>query len=340
MLDTLRLTADNLSSDALKEHEAWDVKASSDGELKQHEATVFLNAVKDDKDKLLYNGTIKLIYKHQKRYLNIGLSSAPVLVHGTSFKLLQREDLTRLQDSLQKHVNNFADIDISKTSITRLDNSTLYSMNALAGKYIMLLDDMTRNRQQHAQKKYFEGQTLEFYNRRRTCSFYDKFAKNEKNKLELEYIKQANVQSNELRYEIQNKNTSSIKHAFGLTEALTLKQLDTDYMQEALHKQRIKEFHKHFKHTINERQIVLEDFFQTALHMKQKHSKSSLDSMLWYIALQKNFITEEEVRKIMQAAGFSRYAIYRQRKKFEKLKSYDIDKTELYNELKAKIEAA
>ena len=340
MLDTLKMYAENTSEEALKQHQDWQMLLSSDGELVKQHATVFLNAVKDDKDKLHYNGTIRLEYNCQKRFLNIGLSSAPALLFGTSLKTLQREDLTRLQDSLQHHVNSFADIDVSKISITRLDNSTLYSMNALAGKYIMLLDEITRNRQQHAQKKYFEAETIEFYNRLRTVGFYDKHAKNVKNALESTYIQENNVKSNELRFEIQNKKSRSIKHAFKLTEALTLKQLDTDYMQEALQKQRIKEFYKHFKFTIGEQKIRLEDFLNTSIFMKTQHKRTALDKTLWLIALQKNFIDLSTLKAIMYASGYTKQSVYRRMKSLTELLEHDIDKTELYNELKAKIEAA
>ncbi len=255
-------------------------------------------------------------------------------------KTVKRSDLTRLQDELQQQVNSFADIDISKTIISRLDNSALYSMDNTASKYIMLLDSISRSKQHHAKKNYFELETLEFRNRSRIVKLYDKYAKNEKNKLELEYMKLADMQSNELRYEITNKHSRSIRNAFGLTEALTLKQFDTDYFEEALHKQRIKLFQKHFRFTIGEAKIRLEDFLNTSLFMKAKHKRTALDKTLWLIALQKNFIDLNELKAIMYASNYSRQAIHRRMTSLKELLEHDIDKTELYNELKAKIEAA
>jgi hypothetical protein len=340
MLDTLKLYDEHVATEALKQHEDWRTEVTSDGEAVKQHATVFLNAVKDAKDKLLYNGTIRLEYSHQKKYFAVSLSSAPALLYGTSFKTVQRSDLSRLQDALQQQVCKFADIDINTSLITRLDNSVVYSMNALSSKYINLLDELTRNRQQHAQKKYFENETIEFYNRLRTIGFYDKHAKNSKNALESTYIQDNYVQSNELRYEIQNKKSRSIKHAFKLTDGLTLKQLDTDYIEEALYKQRIKEFNKHFKFTIGEHKITLEDFFNTSVFMKTAHKRTALDKTLWLIALKKNFISLSEVRAIMHASGYSKQAVYRRMKSFKELLEHDIDKTELYDELKAKIEAA
>jgi hypothetical protein len=119
---------------------------------------------------------------------------------------------------------------------------------------------------------------------------------------------------------------------------LTLQQLDTDYIHEALLKQRIKEFNRHFKYTIGEHKITLEDFFNTSLFMKAKHKRTALDKTLWLIALQKNFITLSELKAIMHASGYSRQAIYRRMNAMKDLLQYDVDKTELYHELKTKIE--
>ncbi len=339
MLDTLRITAEDLNTEALKQHKDWCFDMNADGEIKKQHATVFLNA-KQEEDKLVYNGTLRFQYSHADKYLNIGLSSAPVLIYGTSFKVFQRKDLTSLQEVLQHHVNSFADIDVSTARVTRLDNSTLYDMNTFTSHYIMLLDSISRSKQHHATKKYFENQTIEFYNNARTTGFYDKFAKNQKNKVELAYIGKHNIQSTSLRFEIQNKKSRSIKHAFKLAEPLTLKQIDTDYFEEALHRQRIKEFRKHFKFTIGEKKVKLEDFLNTSIFMKTKHRRTALDKTLWLLALQKNFIDLTELKAIMQASGYSKQAVYRRMKSLTELLEHDINKTELYEELKAKVEAA
>ncbi len=341
MLDTLRLTFENLSSEALKKHEDWHGKTCLlTGEVKKQEATVYLNASKTKEDKLLYNGTVKLEYNHQKQYMNVGLSSAPVLVYGTSFKVLQRKDLQALQEALQQHIGSFADVDVSKASITRLDNSELYCMDTMSANYICLLDSITRSKQHHAKKNYFENETIEFRNMQRITKFYDKFAKNTKNELELEQAGLLGMKSNELRFEVTNRRSKSIKQAFKLVEPLTLKQLDTDYMQEAFYKQRIKEFHKHFKFVTTEDKARLEDFLNSTIFMKNKHSRTALDKALWYLALEKGFVTLEELKAIMNAAGYPRQTIHRRMKALTELLSHDIDKTQLYEELKAKIEAA
>lgn len=340
MLDTIRLNFENFEPERLKQHSAFKTEVTSEGEAVKQHATVFLNETKGEKDKLTYNGTIRFDYSYKDKYLNIGLSSAPVLLYGTSFKTLQRSDLSRLTEELQKQANSFVDADIRTACVSRLDNSTLYTMNEASSRYIMLLDELTRNRQQHATKKYFEGETIEFYNRLRTTGFYDKYAKNKKNELEAIFAEQQNLSSNELRYEIQNKKSRSIKSAFGLTERLTLQQLDTDYMQEALHKQRIKEFNKHFQFTIGTQRIQLEDFFNTSIYMKARHKRTALDKTLWLLAIQKGFMTLTEVKAIMQASGYSRQAVYRRMKTLEELLQYDISKTELFEELAAKVHAA
>ncbi len=74
--------------------------------------------------------------------------------------------------------------------------------------------------------------------------------------------------------------------------------------------------------------------------MKARHKRSALDKTLWYIALKKNFLSLSEVRAIMHAAGYERSAVYRRMKSLTELLEHDINKTELYEQLKNKIEAA
>ena len=341
MIDTLRLTAPELTSEALKQHESWSGDTCLlSGEVKSQKAVIYLNAQKTEQDQLVYNGTMKLVYDHQKKYLNIGLSSAPVLLYGTSFVTLQRKDITRLKEEMQKQIDCFVDIDITKTVITRLDNSELYRMNTLCSHYIMLLDSITRSKQHHAKKNFFENETIEFRNNQRITKFYDKYAKNEKNTLELQNAGLLGMQSNELRYEITNRHSRSIKHAFKLTEPLTFTQLDTDYMQAALHKQRIKEFHKHFRFVTSQDKARLEDFLNSAIFMKARHKRTALDKTLWYLAIEKGFISLTELKAIMRAAGYPRQTVHRRIKSLTELLAHDIETTQLYEELKAKVEAA
>lgn len=338
MLDTLKLTLQNASSDMLKQHESWQLHTSSDAELKKQDATVFLNKTLDeDKKRTHYNGTIRVDYSHDKRFMNVTVSSLPALMYGTSFEVLKYADMSRIEDAIQAQICDMVDVDLKQAIVTRVDNSTLYTMNEDVAQYIMLLDDISRDEQHRMTKKYFQRETLEFYNRQRTIAFYDKYAKNIKNANEASYTQQNGTRHKELRFEIQNKKATSIRHAFKLQQNLTLRTLQEDYFIQALMTQRKKEFDRHFHFTEEARKITLEDFFTTALFMKAKNKRTALDRTLWLIALQRNFISQEEVRKIMYAAGFSRYQIYRRMKTFEELTSHDIQRTELYEELKSKI---
>jgi hypothetical protein len=338
MLDTIRLTFQNVSPDALKQRkdgELWMLQSTEDGTLNRHQVIQRLNVTEDGK---AYNGTLAVTYDHKQRFLNIGVSSLPALLHGTSFEVLNKKDMQRVGEELSSRVQPFVDIDMNDGVFTRLDNSLLYTMDKQPQVYIALLDEMTRDAQFRMKKTYHQNETLQFRNRQRTIGFYDKYQKNRHNAVEMRFLQACDVdqKKNALRYEIQNKHAKTVRHLFG--RDIALKDIHEDFFAERLHRQRVEMFDKHFRFVIGERKATLEDFLNTSIFMKTRHRRSALDKALWYIAIEKDFITLEEVRKIMKLSGFSRSAIHRRMKDFEALTSHDIQKTELYGELKTKIQ--
>lgn len=340
MLDTLRLNFENIDIDRIKQHNSFRSLYNSEGTLVSQNATVYLNETIDENDKKLYNGTIRIDYSAERKYLNVGLSSAPVLLFGSSFKTLQRKDISPLAEQLQQHLNSFVDADITKATVSRLDNSTLYRMNAPVINYISLLNELSQAKQHHCSKKYFEGETIEFYNRQRTTGFYDKYAKNKQNELESKLIQTESITDNELRYEIQNKKSASIKKAFGLNKRLTLLDIDTDYIEEKLHRQRITEFEKHFKFQHTSKQFNSEDFINILQHMNKKHSRTAYFKTLEYMCIENGYITPEIIKAGLSASGYTRQAINKRMNSLKKIMQYDIDKTELYEELSQRIKVA
>lgn len=336
MLDTIRLTLQNVGDDALKRRtdgELWTFNTLEDGTLQNARLIHRLNASKDGK---AYNGTVGLEYNYAHRYLNVSVSSLPAMFYGTSFETLKQEDLSKVGDTLNEVVSPFLNVDLNAGTFTRLDNSTLYEMQDEPSKYIILLDDLTRDKQYTLKKKYFQGETLELYNGRRTVGVYDKFAKNAKNKVEMQYLR--SIQSdktNALRYEIQNKNAPAIRQAYG--QDVTLKHLASEDFKRRLFEQRLNEFTKHFRFSTDERKATLEDFLNTSIYMKAKHKRTALDKTLWYLAIQKEFMTLEEVRKVMQASGYSRSAIHRRMKALQDVTSYDFERSKMFEELRNKV---
>ncbi len=338
MLDTIRLTFQGIKPEALisqKDGERWTFNTTEDGEIERQRTIQRLNV---SEDKKTYNGTLAIMYEYKKSYLNVEVSSLPALIHGTSFEVLTTEDLKRLTHVLEERVHPYVDVDINTGIFTRLDNSLLYSMERSPGTYISLLDELTRDSQYRMKKTLYQHETIQFHNKQMTLGFYDKFQKNRHNAVEMRFLQACDNagKQNALRYEIQNKNAKTIRNTFG--QDVTLQDVTKDFFIHRLHEQRKKLFNKHFQFHAGERKATLEDFLNTSIFMKERHTRNVMDKALWYIALEKGFITLDETRKIMELSGFTRQAVYKRMKGFKELLSYDIEKSELYDELKHKIE--
>ena len=338
MLDTINLTFQNTSPDALKQRtdgELWTLQALEDGTLQRQQVIQRLNKTPDGKE---YNGTLGITYDYKQQFLNVGVSSLPALIHGTSFEVLSLEDMKRITPELEARVSPYVDIDISTGVFTRIDNSTLFSMHEAPSKYIALLDELTRNSQFRMKKTYHQNETLQFRNKQWCIGFYDKYQKNRHNAVEMRFLQTHDMsgKQNALRYEIQNKKAKSIRQHFG--KDIRPEDLTTDFFIHRLHQQRVKLFNKHFQLLTSERQAKLEDFINTLAFMKDRHQRSAMDKALWCICLEKQFITMEEMRKVMELLGYPRQTVHRRMKMFAELMSHDIDKTSLFNELKDKIE--
>lgn len=334
MLDTLRITFNNKHDNCLRNND-WTQVISSSGELQKQFAILKLNCKKDtDTEKETYVGTLKIEYSHTNQYLNLSVSSLPALLYGTSYKTISHEDTKRIPEALYKEIEPYVKTDFKTGIITRLDNSVIYNMNSSVANYILLLNSITRTKQFHCVKKYYEAESVELFNRLRTVAFYDKFKKNQHNTSEQNIVSPGNL----LRYEVQNKCLKSVKKVFG--KELNVYDLQTEQTADLLHKQRLTEFQKHFRFKHEQDKIRLQDFLNTQLFMKTKHKRFALEKTMWFIALQKGIISIEELRVIMQISGYSRQYIYKKIEQLNQLLASDVKKTELYTELKTKIEAA
>ncbi len=332
MLDTIRITFNNQTNSCLKVND-WQQVINSSGELQKQFAIIKLNHKKDT-EKETYVGTLKIEYSNLFQYLNVSVSSLPALLHGTSYKTISHEDTKRIPEALSKEIEPYINTDFKTGIITRLDNSVIYNMNSSVANYILLLNSITRTKQFHCVKKYYEAETIELFNKFRTIAFYDKAKKNQHNTSE----QNINCPGNLLRYEVQNKCLKSIKKVFG--KELNVYDLQTEETANWLYKQRITEFQKHFRFKDEPDKLRLQDFLNTQLFMKNKHKRFALEKTMWFIALQKGMISIDELRVIMQISGYSRQYIYKKINQLNELLSSDFKKTELYSELKTKIEAA
>jgi len=338
MLDTIRLTFQNTTPDALKQRndgELWTLQTLEDGSLQKQYVIQRLNVTDDGK---AYNGTFAISYDYRQNFMNVGVSSLPAMLHGTSFAVLTSDDMKRIAPELQARITPYVDIDINNGVFTRLDNSTLFDMNEAPSRYIGLLDELTRNSQHRMKKTYYQGESVQFRNKQRCIGFYDKYAKNRHNAVEMRFLQTHDVdgKQNALRYEIQNKHGKTVRQLFG--KDIHLDDLTTDFFIQRLHRQRINMFNKHFQLAAGDIRTKLEDWYKTYTFMQTKYQRFSMDKALWYIALEKDFVSLDMIEKIMLVSGASRQSIHKRMKQLRELVAHDVEKSTLFHELKEKIE--
>ena len=342
MLDTINLTLQDAPPDILKHHEHFQLVTSADGEVIRQQAVERLNETPAydmfgaEQKRQLYNGTLSVSYDFQHRFLNVGCSSLPALLHGTSFATLDISDTRKAADILQSHVSKYADVDVNKMFFTRLDNSTIYTMQHLPAQYICLLDSITRNKQYRHQKYYFEGETLQFRNRQRTIGIYDKYQKNRHNGVEMNYLKTLDADNmTSLRYEIQYKKAAEIRKVFK-TEYLKLPDIQTDAFIETLIRERLHQFNRHFRFVTDEEKQKLETLINVFSHMEATKTKqTALNDTAMFMLVKTHGL--DAVKKLMEVSGFSRQAIHKRMQTLRELEALDVSKAELYNELHNKI---
>ncbi len=344
MLDTCKLTRQEARPEMLKQHERWQYKTDSDGNILQQQAIIRLNETPavdtfGNKQKQYYNGTIGIGFDFTSNFLNLHVSSLPALFYGSSFETLTTEDLRHVGERLACYLNEYTTLDIQDMKFCRLDNSAVYEMQKPVKNYIALLDDITRHSQFRLKKTYYQNETLQLRNNARLVGFYDKTERNKLNKVELEYLRRlADKKENALRYELQLRNMKAIRSAF--KQDLTVDDLYVDKTIEMLYRQRKDAFNRHFRLTIGERKAKLQDLYTATQHMKDMKKKKPLDAAVWYVLLQQGTFTLEELEKIMLCANYTRQGIHQRLKALKELQAHNIEKTELFHELKAKVEAA
>ncbi len=344
MLDTIKLSLQDVSPDVLKQHERFQMVTSSDGEVIRQQAIERLNETPAvdvfgvELKKQVYNGTLSITYDYKHRFLNVGCSSLPALLYGTSFATLSRHDTQKASELLQSYVSNYVDVDVNTMFFTRLDNSTIYTMQHTPAQYICMLDNITRTKQYRHQKQYYEGETLQFRNRQRTIAVYDKYLKNRNNQVEMQHMKTSDkVFTNSLRYEIQHKKASEIRKVFK-KDYLKLPDIKTDAFIQTLLRERLHQFTKHFRFVTGEQKEKLETLINIFAHMETTRTKqTALNDTAMYLLLKTHGL--DAVKKLMEIANFSRQAIHKRMQSLRELEALEAPKRELYNELHQKIKA-
>lgn len=335
-MDTLRMTLPNVSPDVLitgKGAQQWNLNVTETGEVSNQHVTLFLNQKPETG---AYNGTIRIEYDHQHRYLNVSVSSVPAMLYGTSLQRVTFDDIQTLSDVINEYIAPYTYLTVNSAMVTRYDSDTLWHMLAPAGVYIVLLDQITRNKQYHANKTYYQPELIQFRTKTRTVGLYDKYGKNIKNEVERDQIHRlddAEGKDNLLRYEVQHKNSKAIRQV--IKQPITLDDVKQEQIQLLFLEQRKQIFNKLFPMTDDVKHI--ENTINTFEGMKTRGSRTQFNDTILMFALQ-NGLSPELMEAMMKLGGYSRQAVNSRRKQMAKVISRNVNNRELYSELKGKID--
>lgn len=333
MIDTVRITRQgNIEGKTFKrkEPDTWHVDTVA-GEMVGARKVIRLNETIDGD----YNGTVGITYDKSRGFLNIQVSSIPVMLYGSSLHEVKVKDLPMAEAAMMDLVAGHIEVDPEGFQYTRLDNSTILQMDKDAGNYIACLDGITRAKEGHYKKKYYDMQTVELFNNTRVIGFYDKVAKNKLNKVEAKLI-ELNKDRNKLRFEIQNKNSASIR-GMNAKKNILFGQLSGPEVVENMLKQRSVLFDRFFKFRALNGGGQFGDYMQILENMRQRYKRNSMLYFIAYMAMDKGITGLKEVEQYMRLEGYTRQYIHDFIAKLKGVQAFVKEQAETYQEVSQKV---
>lgn len=330
-MDTIAVTIQGVKPDVLqsKGNRSWELKVIEGGEIVSQRVIIPLNVQGEN-----YLGTVGITYSHVKGYLTVTVSSAPVLLYGTSLKRVQSVDVPKLIDKLNETVAPYLKVSLNGAKVFRYDSSTLYDLSAPAPTFIVYLDAITRSKVWQYKKVYYQNEYLQLRNNTRSCGFYDKHGKAIENEIERQMMVDLDTSdTSPLRWEVQNKGSKAIKPVTG--SGVILDDLKTEQVQCLFINQRKNMFNKLFPFTSDTAQIMkVVDVYD---YYYKLSPRSAMQKTVYHMALSEGIVTSPMVEGMMKVAGVSRQGISKAKQRLTELQSISIPNRELYHELKTAI---
>lgn len=318
--DTVKIYTPYLSEKSIKQRFSWYPKGAPFGSVLEGESgferIIYFSETGADTGKGNHVGTVG-IYRDKTGFGVITCSSAPALVYGVKYSPLRPEDIPQFQSNLQNLVAEHLDADISNWQLSRLDSSTVYSMHEKASVCIGLLNAITPDRQHRMDKKYYDGESLQFFNSSRSYGVYDKGL-------------QAEIDANLLRPELQLKNAKSISRILGAGK--TFNDLSDGGVIKKMVAERFKVFQMLFPFDYKKAKKY-ENHIAFMNAYRNEGKRNAPLHWLASLALVSGQATIDEVTKNMERVGYSRSAIKDTMKKLHELNGLKLDAIVTYSEI-------
>lgn len=291
--------------------------------------------------------------------LVVTVPSMPAMMYADPLRPLAPDDVGAWLERLQTVVANHVHCDVGTFSVSRLDASTVYRMTEPASAFIGYLNEITGAKQYRTNKKYYEDQTVQFFNKQQAVGFYDKGAKEEHRFWEtlqandkavaLAMAGQEGTLNNALRYEVQKKNTKAVEAAYKRT--LTAYDLSKEEVWRQALQIRADAFDKYFPHNQNIIQMSNERYavWKWAQgekpeeakegETKKRRKRNVLADYFTARGILNGTETVEGIHHLMRLDGYSRAYIGRYIKKIRSMQTAMEGASDLYQEVREKVHA-
>lgn len=258
------------------------------------------------------------------------IPSAPAMMYGDPTQPLLPEHVSDWLERVQTVVARHVHCDASTFNVSRLDSSTVYQMTEGVPLYTGFFNAITPAQQRRTNKKYYEGQSIQFFNNSQSVGMYDKGAKEDHHAF-LDALSQS---TNLLRFEAQTKKREAVVSTYGKVLALDL--LKEETIAKAVVK-RAKAFDQFFPYNPK---LSMEfsnnyNFFRLT---KQTNKRNHLDKFGKMLAIQAGLITVEQYDLFMRLEGYTPQYIARHNKAIRDMQAQFVDARNLYQEVKERIE--
>lgn len=343
--DTVRLTSTGIEARDIIDPYAWQIAHGTalgdllgGGSVPPISKRIFLDAEGNEVERGEHKATIGIDYiplggrvdEHRMADLTVvTIPSAPAMMYGDPTLPLAPEDVSRWMERVQTTLGNYIHGDVSTFNVSRLDSSTVYPMSEEVKVYIGLFNAITSAQQRKTNKKFYEGESVQFFNNSQSVGFYDKGAKEDHIS-----ILEDGTQLNLLRFELQKKKRQAVASTYG-------KLIASDLLREATManaiKERAKAFDIFFPYN-QKRTMQFSNNYNLFRLTKQENKRNHLDKYGKMLAVKAGLITLEEYDLFMRLEGYSPQYIARHNKAIREMQAQFVDVKDLYQEVKSAIE--
>lgn len=343
--DTVRLTSVGVSDADIRDPYDWQLSAGltlgavSDGLIPSVQKRLFIDSNGNEVEKGQHTATIGIDFKVGQARLDkhrlgdimvVTIPSAPAMMYGDPTQPLLPQHIPQWIERVQTIVDKYVQCDVGQFNVSRVDSSTVYSVAEPVAAYIGLFNAITGAKQRRTNKKLYEDETVQFFNKSQAVGFYDKSAKEDHFALPVDLEDDRNL----LRFEVQRKKKQAVQSTYG-------KLVFMDLQAEATIAQAVRMRGQAFDQFFPFNGEMAKDFtnhYNLFRLMRDQSKRNHIANFTKALAIREGLITVEQLDLFMRLEGYSPQYISRHNKALREMESMWMDTKDLYNEVRQLIQ--